>query len=263
MKLCIYAWFGFPLPMRTRAAMIRAAGFDSVMLWWGDEYTPKNADERKETLPDLFRRAGLEIENMHMPFAGVNDLWLDERSGEEVFERFAACIEDCRTYGIPKAVMHPTAGYEPPPFSEVGLDRVRRLVGLAETCGVDLAVENMRRPDYLDRIFAAIGSDRLKFCYDSGHENCFTPGVDVLGRFGEKLVTMHLHDNGGKLDQHMLPFSGTIDWGRVAGQLSRPGYDGPLCFESDASHEKDRSYAAEEYLDEVVKRARKLEGMTG
>lgn len=260
MKFGIYAWFGYPLPMRTRASMIRRAGFDFVMLWWGDERS-SNPDEAKEKLPELFRKEGLEIENVHMPYAGVNDLWLDKTEGEAVFGRLASCIEDCGTHGIPSAVMHPTSGDTPPPFSEIGFDRIRRLVGRAEECHVNLALENMRRPEYMDPVFSRIESDRLKFCYDSGHENCFTPATDILGIYGRRLVTMHLHDNNGRLDQHRLPFNGTVPWGRVTERLSSLGWEGPLCFESDASLEALREYTAEEYLNEVIGRARKLEGM--
>jgi sugar phosphate isomerase/epimerase len=59
---------------------------------------------------------------------------------------------------------------------------------------------------YIDNIFKNIKSDRLKFCYDSGHENCFTPGADFLAKYGDKLAALHHHDNDGSSDQHLLPF---------------------------------------------------------
>lgn len=260
MKLCIYSWFGYPIPTRERASMIREAGFDSVMIWWGDEYLPYTG-EPKETLPDLFRASGLEVENVHMPYAGANHLWRDDLAGEAIFERCASCIEGCRTWNIPTAVMHPTSGDAPPPLSETGFERIRRLAEKAEECGVNLALENVRRPDYMEAVFSRVDSDRLKFCYDSGHENCFTPDLDVLETFGRRLVTMHLHDNNGKLDQHLLPFDGTISWERVMKRLASLGWDGPLCFESAASHDRLGRYTATEYLSELTKRAERLAEM--
>jgi sugar phosphate isomerase/epimerase len=43
----------------------------------------------------------------------------------------------------------------------------------------------MNRPEYLERIFQDIQSERLGFCFDSGHCNVFTPNVDFLALYGE------------------------------------------------------------------------------
>ena len=61
MKLCIYSWFGYPIPTRERASMIREAGFDSVMIWWGDEYLPYTG-EPKEVLYCVVTR--LEVDKL-------------------------------------------------------------------------------------------------------------------------------------------------------------------------------------------------------
>jgi sugar phosphate isomerase/epimerase len=74
-----------------------------------------------------------------------------------------------------------------------------------------IALENLRKPEYLDFLFDNIKSDKLKFCYDSGHNNCFTPEIDCLGKYGDKLIALHLHDNDGTCDQHLLPFNGTME----------------------------------------------------
>ena len=62
-ELGIFAWFGYELPLRESFRLIRAAGFDRVMLWWG-EY---EGDIPLKDQPDRARRMGLEIENAHAP----------------------------------------------------------------------------------------------------------------------------------------------------------------------------------------------------
>lgn len=37
-KLTVFSWFGFPIPMEERFKLIKAAGFDGVLLWWSDEH---------------------------------------------------------------------------------------------------------------------------------------------------------------------------------------------------------------------------------
>lgn len=69
----------------------------------------------------------------------------------------------------------------------------------------------------LDRI----DSDHVGFCYDSGHENAFTPDADYLDSYADRLFAMHLHDNDGHHDQHRLPFTGTVDWEKRVAQLKR------------------------------------------
>ena len=47
----------------------------------------------------------------------------------------------------------------------------------------------------------------------------------------EHLITTHVHDNRGRLDEHLLPFDGTIDWASALTAVQKVGYDGVLLFE--------------------------------
>ncbi len=40
-----------------------------------------------------------------------------------------------------------------------------------------------------------------------------------------------MHDNKGQLDNHLVPFEGTIDWAATLMAMSKMGYAGPLVFE--------------------------------
>jgi sugar phosphate isomerase/epimerase len=257
MELCIFTWFGFRYPFEEIIKLIKEAGFQSVMTWWGDE--PDDSALPKERQPDIVRKAGLHLENTHFAFGEVNSLWEDTPNGQEIFRKYCSYVDDCKTHEIPTAVMHAATGKNPPPYGQLGLDRFKRLVEKAEKCGVNIALENVRNPEYMDYIFANIDSGRLKFCYDCGHENCFTPGVDFLAKYGDKLAALHLHDNDGTGDQHLLPFKGTVNWKRIMTQLKGLKFSGPLAFEIDAQFtDVSKEYTASEYLSEAVNRARKL-----
>jgi sugar phosphate isomerase/epimerase len=104
-------------------------------------------------------------------------------------------------------------------------------VELAESKKVNLALENLRRPEYLDYIFAKLQSDRLGFCYDAGHEHCYCRATDLLAKYGSKLMALHLHDNDGQTDQHQIPGEGTVDWPALKVKLRQTGYSGPMALE--------------------------------
>jgi len=256
-EIGIYTWFGFRYPFNEIIKLIKNAGFQSVMTWWGDEY--KEINGSKEMEPEIIRNNGLKLENTHFSFTGINTIWEDSLDGQEMFNKYSSYINDCKTYEIPVAVMHVSNGDNPPPYGQLGLDRFNRIIEKAEKNGVIIALENLRKPEYLDFLFDNIKSDKLKFCYDSGHNNCFTPKIDCLKKYGDKLIALHLHDNDGICDQHLLPFDGTIDWKHIMEQLKNINYKGALTLEIDAQYiDVSQEFTAPEYLSEAINRAYKL-----
>ena len=227
----MYAWFGYVLPLKERLRRIREAGFGCVLLWWGDEFRESDGD--KLSHPDLSRRLGLRVENAHAPYANANDLWSAGLRGDAYEAEIAGCVRNCAACGIPTLVMHATDGPEPPALTDAGAVRLARLAELSNKAGVRLAVENVQRPETLDFVFSRPGCERLGFCYDSGH--AFAAGdTRLLEKFGARLCALHLHDNDGKIDQHLLPGEGAIDWPALAGRLRAAGCGGAATLESAA-----------------------------
>jgi sugar phosphate isomerase/epimerase len=254
MDSCIFCWFGYKYPFGELIQLIKEAGFQSVMIWWGEREDDSVPKERK---PDIVRKAGLKLLNAHLPFTMVDALWKDTLDGEEMFEIYSSYIDDCKIHEIPTAIMHTTNRDAPHP-NKIGLTRFRKLIEKAEKNGVNIAIENVFMPEYMDYVFNNIESERLKFCYDSGHANCFTPEIDMLAKYGDKLAALHLHDNDGSGDQHLLPFNGNINWEQIMAQLKRFKFDGPLALEVFA-RENDGT-TAPQYLSEAMKRVQKLKG---
>lgn len=256
-KTCIFSWFGYPIEINERFRMIKQAGFDGVLLWWGDENI--DTDGEKEKQPELALENGLFIENVHLPFSGINDLWLDNINGDEYEMRIVSGIKQCTNFKIPTVVMHLTRGYNPPPICKIGLDRIRKMVDIAENLNVNIALENLRKPEYMDYIFKELPSSKLGFCYDSGHNNCFTPQRDFLQQYGDKLFALHLHDNDGIDDLHMIPFDGNINWNKIKDQIDNTYYNGAISLEVEhGRHEKYKSLSAEEFLRKAFISAMKL-----
>ena len=227
-KYTIVDYFGYNLSPQERMKAIKAAGFDGVILLWADYF---DADYRD--FPKYADKEGLFVENMHAPYLKANSIWDEATLGQEYTDHIIACVKDCADYHIPTLVMHPINGVTPVPQNiNVGIERFRRIIDCAEKYNVNVAIENQGNPEYVDLVFRNIQSDRLKFCFDSGHEKYYSPQLDLLKLYGDKLVALHLHDNDGTEDSHALPFTGEVDWMRIANRLKESNYEGAIALET-------------------------------
>lgn len=263
--LSIYgSWYGYELPLAERLTLAAQAGFEGILLWWSDEYD--RPDYRSQ--PEIARQAGLYVENIHAPFVNINHIWADTPDGQTVFEQYLRCVDDCAAFEIPVMVMHPNQGPKPPPANLLGFSRFGRLVERAEHRGVSIAIENLRTPAQVglaSLLLRNIPSPHFGLCFDSGHHNARLsrdPDMDLLRRWGHRLMALHLHDNDGPLtysrddDQHRLPFDGTIDWAAQMQAIADTGYRGPTSLE--VVHRGDEQLPPEEFLALAYTRAKRL-----
>lgn len=198
------------------ASCLAAAGFTHTFVVWG--FAGEGLREAAAA-----NAAGLAIETVHASYPGVNEIWMDGVQGEKRMDYFLSCVRGAAAIGVKTVILHLSSGDTPPPFGEVGLRRYERICREAERLGVAIGFENLRKTSYLSDLFACLESPARKFCYDCGHERLYDGGDGVLERYGKDLIAVHLHDNGGEQDDHLLPFTGCIDWNRLTGRL-RPYY---------------------------------------
>jgi len=255
----IFNWFGYrQLRHAEGFRLIKRAGFEGVLLWW--DAAAGGEDYRRQ--PEQARRAGLWVENMHTQFDGVHHIWEDNAAGQAVFEYYLRCVDDCAAFEIPTMVMHAhKRGVPMPADTRLGFGRFRRVVDRAERLGVNVAMENQRSADQMalaSLLLEGIGSPRFGFCLDSGHHHArAVPEIDMLARFGRRLMALHLHDNDAMDDQHLLPFDGTADWPAQMRAIAAAGYRGPTTLE--VVNEGYSQLAPEEFLALAYERAVKLE----
>lgn len=251
-KYTIVDYFGYDLSPTDRMRTIREAGFDGVILLWADYF-----DADFKDFPEYADRVGLFVENTHAPYRGANTLWRDTPSGQSYTDGLVECVEDCGRYGIPTMVMHLANGRLEVGDITVGIERMRRIVARAEDLGVNVAVENTECPQFVAYVLGHISSPRLGFCYDSGHQNCYTPKCDLLGLYGDRLTALHLHDNDGSEDRHLLPFEGTVDWTKLSSKLNALGYGGCIALEAQNGGFEDIADPIE-FLHLALKRAKAI-----
>lgn len=88
---------------------------------------------------------------------------------------------------------------------------------------------------YIDELNSLAGERLFGFCLDIGHLTLLGldtyEAITALGK--DRLVALHVHDNRGVDDDHMIPYSGVTIWNRFLRGLREIGYTGNMSFETD------------------------------
>lgn len=245
---------GYDVSFEERYRRIKSAGFDCVMLWWSDKFGRGKGYQEDARLA---LQAGLEIENIHAPVHEQNALSSDSLDGESVYQTYQQCVEDCAFFRINTMVIHlPNDNY---PVNQLGLKRLEKIIHRAEDKGVQLAFENLENINNLDMVLNTFLSNYVGYCYDSCHHQNYAPNIDLLGRYGDRLMALHLHDNGGKRNQHQQPFDGNIDWSDVMEKIALTGYQGATTLEP--MNWDYENLSMQEFLDFAFRKAKQLDEM--
>ena len=251
-------------PWREQFRLIADAGFDYTFFDW-------DADEDTLERAQFARAQGLLIDSLHAPFGGINSFWQDTQEGADYYALMLRILDECAAADIHKLVMHTTVGNHPPETCALGFVRYRTMCDYAKEKDVHICFENLEPFPHLHEIMAAIDDPFHGFCWDCGHNLCYTPHIDMMALYADRLMCLHLHDNRGvtqpgnidfRDDLHMLPFDGVLDWDWTARKIARSGYDGPLTFEYSsrtARRHADKPYS--DFLKTAMERAQKFRAM--
>ena len=242
---------------RTAIRIIKEAGYDSLdctLYNMQNDASPFCGDGYREYTEDLKRYAdslGIGFDQGHAPFP-VCDAH-NPGYTERLAPRVIRSIEISGILGVKYLVVHPTAPTQMPDgadLREFNLSYYRSLLPYAKEYGVTICLENMwgwdaRRgciipsvcsyardlADYVD----ALDSGYFAVCLDFGHSGLVgEETADAILTLGhDRLKAVHVHDNGYRGDDHMLPFYGKMDWDAITSALGKINYSGSLTFEAD------------------------------
>ena len=171
--------------------------------------------------------------------------------------------------------MHAFTGFDACSYNpnEKGLENFGKVICEAEKLSVKVAFENTESEEYLVAVMKRFkGSPAVGFCWDTGHEMCYSYSKNLLSIYGDKLIATHINDNPGIRDfdgnitwiddLHLLPFDGIADWRSIADRLDKCDYNGILTFELNrcsrpGRHENDfyNEMSVEKYLTLAFSRA--------
>jgi len=158
--------------------------------------------------------------------------------------------------GVPTGT-HPPANDNQPAAARHSLEEIAEA---AQAVGVHVAVEvipnALSTPAALVRLIEddTEGLD-AGICLDYGHAHLMGDVGEAIEEVSGHLLTTHVHDNRRRADDHLPPFSGSIDWDVAMMETQKIGYDGVLMLEvADTGSFLDvlkRSVAARERLEKT------------
>lgn len=222
--ICFY--FGFSNGIEERVKMIKEAGLNSVIASNDKKYRRQNGSLKRQV--ELFKKYGIKPSSLHMAYETkeLPYFFLKGFRGNKLERRLKKEVSLAKKYGFSCVVVH--LGGLP---STIGEERIKRVLKVCHKENIPIAIENLDYNDTFFDVFKKIDDPYLKFCWDIGHNNCFSHGFDFVKEYKDKLVALHIHDNDGVHDLHTLNKFGTIDWKKVAKQLASLDRDINLDYE--------------------------------
>ena len=198
---------------------------------------------------------GLTIGQMHAPFP----VWFKDKDdvNEYLFMALDKCFALCEYLSCPAVVVHPVLC---PSFEEeweLNLALYRKLIPVVKKYNnVTICIENIYGRQkgtiiegrlsnasdlakMIDVLNEEAGGRYFACCFDIGHANLTRRNVkDFVKILGDRLMILHLHDNNGNEDNHMIPYSYlktesdyVCNWPAFIEGLKEIGYKGNLAFE--------------------------------
>jgi sugar phosphate isomerase/epimerase len=101
---------------------------------------------------------------------------------------------------------------------DLNKESLRKIIIYGKNLGVTITVENMpaNTPCFLQRVeeFQELANEDLQLfiTLDVGHANTVSQLQTFLEFMKDRILHIHLHDNNGSNDDHMVVGTGTTDW---------------------------------------------------
>jgi len=217
----------------------------------------------RENWVELFQEArkladekGFRFVQAHAPSYNPLNPRSDPKRGREAMLR---AIKACRILGIRNMVTH--MGFSesyPYPYGEQenfeeNCKYFRSLIPALEENGVVLCMENSCEINMKGRYFCMTAEELKRFlqkldhpafaaAWDIGHAHLQGRNTaEEMATLGKVLQAIHVHDNNGTSDQHLPPYTGTVDFTELRDGIRASGFSGYFTLEADrfAEHQKD------------------------
>ena len=251
MKLCID--FGEPLEtlgLENAIKAIKAAGFDAIDFSFKDKsgrdfLLAENWEEIAWRIRKALDEGGLSCSQTHAPYGFSSAYKLCPKHPE--MQKIIRSFRFSQILGAKAVVVHAVTDVKAVDFIPYNLRFYKLLEPYAKETNVKIAIENIFRFDAkyhrfegvfetgekLSSFIQKLRSPQFVACVDTGHAQLTgTPPERLIAGMNKHLVQcLHLHDNDGKDDLHLLPRSGAVDWEGVLSALKKIGYQGDITFE--------------------------------
>jgi sugar phosphate isomerase/epimerase len=240
---------------------LAAAGFDALDFDFCDMIDRVDWTDERAVTPLVEgwqaagRRAGLVWVQAHGP---MFNMFGSSPKDEKARSLCGAAIRCAGRLGVRWMVLHPDTF--PGSFDKTHRRSVlehnaaffRSLLPACEANRVGIAIENIfdaagrhgdrgcprfwgSVPDELCELIDYLDHPLIGACWDTGHAKLMNHDqASCLAALGRRLKALHIQENDGRNDDHMLPFANGregVDWNQVVKGLSDAQFAGPFTYE--------------------------------
>jgi sugar phosphate isomerase/epimerase len=213
------------------------AGIEGVEIFAARQHFDYTSREHVAELAAWFRSNSVQPFSMHAPLfpdremgrdgaPSVNVLHPEKARRIDSMDEIKRALESAEYIPLRYLVVHlgDKSDTWSPRTIEYALTALEHLGAFAGPLGVRLLVENIvtepTTPEHLQLILQMGHLDNVGVCLDLGHAH-IEPGIqEAIAILGDRIVSLHVHDNHGAKDEHLWPGDGTIDWPAASAALS-------------------------------------------
>jgi sugar phosphate isomerase/epimerase len=205
------------------------SGAQAVEIFAARQHFDYTSREHVQELAGWFASESLEPWSMHAPLypdremgrAGapaVNLLHPEKSRRIDAMDEVKRALETAEHIHFKNLVVHlgeRTDTWSPRSL-ENALTALEHLDAFAQPLGVRLLAENLvnepTTPEHLLEIFTQGHLTRVGVCLDLGHAHMTVGVAEAIATLGNRIGSVHVHDNHALRDEHLWPGDGTIDW---------------------------------------------------
>lgn len=234
---------------RDHLAQIAAHGFEAVEVFATRSHFDYHDPAAIKELGGWLTETGLALHGIHAPIVesmqggdkwgpAISNAVSDTAKRQAAVREADTALNIARELGAGVFVVHlgtPTVqGGEN--NRTAAFRSVEDICRLAEPLDIRVALEVMPNPlSDAGQLVAMLDRDlefpKAGICLDFGHAFLMGDVADQIEMVAEHLVATHVHDNGGKKDDHLVPFDGRINWDMALMTMQKVGYDGTYMME--------------------------------
>jgi sugar phosphate isomerase/epimerase len=236
---------------REHLVHIAAHGFEAIELFATRSHFDYHDEQAIAELAEWLADTRLELHSVHAPIvqALTGGKWIDpfsnasrdESSRRTALKETEVAIALAARLPYRYLVVHlgtPTTERVAATDNQPDLARrsVEELAEKAAAASIQLAIEVIPNALSSAEALAHLIEEELDgldvgVCLDYGHAHLMGDLGEAVETLSGHLWTTHVHDNGGRRDDHLVPYAGTIDWEAAMMETQKIGYDGALMFE--------------------------------
>jgi sugar phosphate isomerase/epimerase len=213
------------------------AGFHQIEIFGAPEHLNYRDPNHVRDVAQWFSDFGVALHSLHAPpysepgsgrrggFA-ISVAYTQRRLRIDSMDEIKRTIEVAERLPFRFLVLHLALEHD-----EYGLDRfdaaftsLEHLRIFAKERGVSLLLENapgeINTPARLGEFLDYTHLSNVGICFDTGHAHLAGNEREAFGVLRDRIASIHLHDNRGEKDDHLLPLEGGIDWPGLMPELS-------------------------------------------